>query len=134
MRAGLEARHRGRRQPPRRDAEPGTCKLQRAFRAEAAASGQVIAFSEANRRLHAQIVATAGNAHLPHLLDRTLIDLFAAQLRDWIAPPKVQQSAREHVEILDALLAGDGRAAERAMRRHVRASAQDILALPDEAF
>lgn len=109
-------------------------EAQRRFWADAAASGELIAFSEANRRLHAQIIATAGNAHLPHLLDRTLIDLFAAQLRGWIAPPKVRQSAREHVEILDTLLAGDGRAAERAMRRHVQASAQTILALPDEAF
>jgi DNA-binding GntR family transcriptional regulator len=99
-----------------------------------AASGQIMAFSEANRELHALILGTCGNSHLPRLMDQTLIDLFSAQLRGWIAPPLAVQAAREHVRLLHALLAGDSAAAEREMRTHVRASAATVLALPDEAF
>jgi DNA-binding GntR family transcriptional regulator len=98
------------------------------------ASGQIVAFSEANRQLHALILNACGNSHLPRLMDQTLIDLFSAQLRGWIAPPLVVQAAREHVRLLQALLAGDSSAAEREMRAHVRASAATVLALPDDAF
>lgn len=101
---------------------------------QTARSGQLMAFSEANRQLHARVLAAAGNSHLPRLLDHTLIDLFAAQLRGWIAPPQVLQAAAEHVALLQALLAGDAARAENAMRQHVRASARTMLALPDEAF
>jgi DNA-binding GntR family transcriptional regulator len=97
-------------------------------------SGELLAFSEANRRLHALVLAAAGNAHLPTLLDRTLMDLFAAQLRGWIAAPKIVQSARQHLALVETLQAGDARAAERLMRAHVRASAETVLALPDDAF
>jgi DNA-binding GntR family transcriptional regulator len=99
-----------------------------------ATSGKLLAFSEANRRLHARVLEAAGNRHLPRLLDLTLIDLFAAQLRGWIAPPQVLRAAREHALLLRALLDGDTAAAERLMRAHVRGSAAVVLALPDAAF
>jgi DNA-binding GntR family transcriptional regulator len=99
-----------------------------------AASGKLVAFSEANRRLHSRVLQAAGNSHLPRLLDHTLIDLFSAQLRGWIAPPQVLQAAREHAALLRALLEGDAPVAERVMRAHVRASAATVLALPDAAF
>jgi DNA-binding GntR family transcriptional regulator len=107
---------------------------QRRLWVQAAASGTLTAFSQANRLLHALILEAAHNSHLPRLLDRTLLDLFAAQLRGWLAPATVLQSAQEHLGVIDALLAGEGAAAERAMRRHVQSSARAILALPDEAF
>lgn len=100
----------------------------------AADSGQLLAFSEANRQLHSQVLAAAGNSHLPRLMDHTLIDLFAAQLRGWIAPQHLRAAAAEHVRLVQALLKGDAAAAERLMREHVRSSAKNVLALPDDAF
>jgi DNA-binding GntR family transcriptional regulator len=100
----------------------------------AADSGQLLAFSEANRQLHSHVLVAAGNSHLPRLMDHTLIDLFAAQLRGWIAPHQLQAAAHEHVQLLQALLAGNAALAERLMRAHVRSSANNVLALPDDAF
>lgn len=99
-----------------------------------ATSGHLLAFSEANRQLHSRVLAAAGNSHLPRLLDHTLLDLFAAQLRGWMAPQQVLDAAREHVQLVQALLKGNAALAEGVMREHVRSSARNVLALPDEAF
>jgi DNA-binding GntR family transcriptional regulator len=128
--AARAAAQREREGHTRRD----TWREQRRLWQQAAASGELVAFSEANRRLHALVLEASGNVHLPQALDRTLIDLFAAQLRGFIAPPSVLQSARQHLRLIDAIAAGDAPAAEQAMREHVRASAATILALPDAAF
>lgn len=92
------------------------------------------AFSDANRAFHRTLIDASGNRHLPDVLDRTLMTLFASQFGPWIAPADVARAAAQHLEILDAVEAGDGAAAERAMRAHVRESAQTILRVDDAAF
>ncbi len=92
------------------------------------------AFSEHNRAFHALVQETAGNRHLPRMLDQTLMLLFASQFRAWVAPSAVAQAAREHLLVIQALQDFDGQAAEQHMRAHVRASAATILALPPQAF
>ncbi len=92
------------------------------------------AFSEHNRAFHALVQETAGNRHLPRMLDQTLMLLFASQFRAWVAPSAVAQAAREHLLVIQALQDFDGQAAEQHMRAHVRASATTILALPPQAF
>ena len=39
-----------------------------------------------------------------------------------------------HIKIAEAILAGDGRAAARAMRRHITATLRTIVELPDSWF
>ena len=39
-----------------------------------------------------------------------------------------------HLQIVDAILAGDGGAAARTMRRHINATLQSITQLPDAWF
>ncbi len=92
------------------------------------------AFSDLNREFHQWVISAAGNRHLPDMLDRTLMMLFTAQFRNWLVPTHLEQAAQEHLAILDAIEAGDGRAAESAMRRHVRSSAGAMLSLPDDLF
>ena len=94
----------------------------------------IAAFSEQNRRLHAMVLEMAGNAHLPRMLDQTLLALFASQFRPWLLHAKVAEAAAEHVALLDALKRGAAGEAECVMRSHVRHSARAITALPDEAF
>jgi DNA-binding GntR family transcriptional regulator len=92
------------------------------------------AFSEANRAFHQTLIEASGNRHLPDMLDRTLVTLFASQFRAWVAPPDTVRAAQQHLAILDAIEAGDGAAAERTMRGQVRDSAAMILRLEDEVF
>jgi DNA-binding FadR family transcriptional regulator len=44
------------------------------------------------------------------------------------------RSHRDHVVIADAILSGDGDAAENAMRNHLKGTAEWILQLPNSAF
>ncbi len=99
-----------------------------------ARDGAGASFSEANRAFHGRLIAACGNRHLPGLLDRTLMILFACQFRSWMGTESMAAAAADHLQILDALVAADGAAAERAMRAHVRRSAERILSLPERAF
>jgi DNA-binding GntR family transcriptional regulator len=92
------------------------------------------AFGEQNRRFHDLMVEAAGNAHLPRVLDQTLLVLFAAQFRGWVTPGSVAAAAEDHLLVLDAVAAQRGAAAERAMRRHIVRSGRAITRLPEEAF
>lgn len=92
------------------------------------------AFSEANRAFHRLVLDASGNRHLPDMLDRTLMTLLASQFRAWIAPPDALVAARQHLDILAAIEAGDAAAAERAMRTHVRDAGRLILKLDDRLF
>jgi DNA-binding GntR family transcriptional regulator len=49
-------------------------------------------------------------------------------------PARHGQRLESYAAIIRAILANDGPGAERAMRRHARATARAILALPDSAF
>lgn len=89
-------------------------------------------------RLHDLIAESCGNRFLAKELGRLKL-LFRA-LRDvaweWEQANRDQhrfmEEAREHLAIVEAMLAGDGRAASRAMTRHIRAGAKYwSRALPD---
>jgi DNA-binding GntR family transcriptional regulator len=81
---------------------------------------------ELDSRLHDRIAASCGNAFLAKELGR-LQTLFRA-CRDvaWERDRarndlrRLAEEAREHLAIVEALLAGDGRAASRAMALHIR--------------
>jgi len=114
--------------------------VQREFQAEAQGWRQVVrqghgeALGEANRRFHEKVIALSANRHLPRLLGGTLMTLFASQFRPALTPESGLRAAAQHVEIADAIIAGDARAAGRAMKQHIRASADYIQALNDDAF
>ena len=115
-------------------AERGRLASERRIWVGARSEFGIAAFSEQNRSLHAMVIEMAGNAHLPRMLDQTLLALFASQFRPWLVHAKVAEAAAEHVDLLDALKRGAAGEAERVMRNHVRHSARAITTLPDEAF
>jgi len=92
------------------------------------------AMGDANRTLHMAVQALSGNAHLPRLLEGTLMTLFVSQFRNWLGADSITRAASEHVDLIEAIMAGKEAAASRAMRMHVRSSARTILALGPDLF
>jgi DNA-binding GntR family transcriptional regulator len=76
-------------------------------------------------RLHDQIASSCGNAFLAHELGRlkTLFRAFrdVSWEHDGVSNDyrRLADESHEHLAIVDALAAGDGRAAARAMARHI---------------
>ncbi len=72
-----------------------------------------------DQEIHRQIYRSARNSFLENTLDR----YFNLSLRLWYLVldhgVRLREAVEEHVELLRAVLAGDGDAAEECMRRHV---------------
>lgn len=85
-----------------------------------AAAGDLAAVSVSDRAFHAEIVRNAGNQILSRLYDQ----LRDRQLRMGVAvmhahPDRIAKNHAEHSEILEALRAGDARAAVDVVDQHV---------------
>lgn len=78
-----------------------------------------LAFSRCNAALHREIQRIAGNATANRILDTLKSHLVRLQYRVILLPGRPQTSLAEHRAIVDALCAGDGDAAEAAMRKHL---------------
>ncbi|MBC9175635.1 GntR family transcriptional regulator [Pseudoroseomonas ludipueritiae] len=81
----------------------------------------------ANFRLHRAIAEGAGNPQLLELITQ----LWGAELRGPEHAAYWRESAAEHARIVDAILAADPEAAERAMRQHLGAVLDRLLATPE---
>jgi DNA-binding GntR family transcriptional regulator len=84
-----------------------------------AARHDMIAYLEADRRFHLDLLALAGNAHLVKVVGdlRKRSRLYGLAGLD--EKGRLVESAREHVELLDLMLAGDADGARACMRRHL---------------
>lgn len=87
---------------------------------EAAERGETLAYIDADRRFHLELLGLAGNAHLVEVV-RELRD----RARIYAVPElagkgRLGPSAREHVELLDHIVAGRAAEAEELMRRHLK--------------
>jgi|HubBroStandDraft_6_1064221.scaffolds.fasta_scaffold278070_2 DNA-binding GntR family transcriptional regulator len=96
------------------------------------ANPDLAAYAAANVEFHTLVDEMSGNQLLASLLEglQTRVGPFLSL---------AQSSSRDrllehHLQIADAILAGDGGAAARAMRRHVTATLRAIMALPDAWF
>lgn len=95
-----------------------------------AADDPVGAFARENIAFHDLIVDLADNARLAEALrpmTMPLSRLIYARLLDRGAR---ERARTEHAAVIRALLAGDGAAAEAAMRAHVRSASEELLRLP----
>lgn len=91
-------------------------------------------FLAANQLLHETIVRIGGNEQLAQLLARIQLPLVMTQVNQSLGAKQMEQSHREHVDIVRAVLNGDPDAADQAMRQHLRRSGQWTLDLPDNVF
>lgn len=102
--------------------------------AEAASARDASGFGAANARFHAAIVALAQNPYVADTLARLRLGALRVRFRMLDDPAARAESQLAHARIAQALLAGDGAAAEAEMRAHVRAAAARLQGLPDRAF
>lgn len=82
-------------------------------------AGELQAYSELNARFHRTIRSIAAHAASEKLLALLQSQAVRYQFRTVLRPGRPAESLAEHTAILDALLARDPEAAERAARRHV---------------
>jgi DNA-binding GntR family transcriptional regulator len=86
----------------------------------AVASGDLLGYSELNRRLHGFVRELAGQATAGAILERLRGQNVRHQFQLAMHPGRPAVSLPQHLEIIEALCAGDSDAAEAAMRRHIR--------------
>ncbi|SEG81808.1 DNA-binding transcriptional regulator, GntR family [Actinacidiphila yanglinensis] len=94
----------------------------------AVASGDVLGYSELNRRLHARLLAMSGQRTACAVLERLQGQNVRRQFRLAMHPGRPQVSLPQHLAVIDAVCAGRPDAAEAAMRAHL---ASVIEALPE---
>ena len=76
-------------------------------------------FSQANARLHAEVLRIARNDTAARILQGLKSHLVRLQYRVILLPGRPETSLAEHAAIVAAICAGDADAAEAAMRRHL---------------
>jgi DNA-binding GntR family transcriptional regulator len=86
---------------------------------EAVAAANFAGFSQGNAALHREIQRIAGNETANRILHTLRSHLVRLQYRVILLPGRPETSLAEHHDIVDAICAGDGDAAEAAMRRHL---------------
>ena len=87
---------------------------------EAVRSGDLLGYSELNRQLHALIRELGGQSTARAILERLRGQNVRHQFRLALHPGRAAVSLPQHLEIIEALCAGDSDAAEAAVRRHLR--------------
>ncbi|KAF5993314.1 GntR family transcriptional regulator [Streptomyces sp. WAC00263] len=85
----------------------------------AAAAGDLIAYVEADIRFHLGLLALAGNAHLVEVVGDLRKRSRLYGLHALVEAGRLQDSAEEHLELLDALVGRDPEAVRRVMTRHL---------------
>jgi DNA-binding GntR family transcriptional regulator len=85
----------------------------------AAAAGDLIAYVEADIRFHLGLLALAGNAHLVEVVGDLRKRSRLYGLNALVEAGRLQDSAEEHLEILDALVDRDPESVRRVMTRHL---------------
>ncbi|MFC5140414.1 GntR family transcriptional regulator [Actinomycetospora rhizophila] len=81
--------------------------------------GDVVGYSELNRRLHATVRAVAGQSVAEGVLERLRGQNVRHQYRLALLPGRASVSLPQHLEIVDAICARDADRAEAAMRAHL---------------
>jgi DNA-binding GntR family transcriptional regulator len=86
----------------------------------AVATGNLLGYSELNKQLHALVRTLAGQTTAGAILERLRGQNVRHQFQLAMHPGRPSVSLPQHLEIIEAVCAGDPEAAEAAMRRHLR--------------
>jgi DNA-binding GntR family transcriptional regulator len=96
---------------------------------EAVSTGDLIGYSELNKQLHALIRTLSGQTTARAVLERLRGQNVRHQFRLAMHPGRPAVSLPQHLEIIDALCAGDPDAAEAAVRTHLRSVVEALPAV-----
>jgi DNA-binding GntR family transcriptional regulator len=92
-------------------------------------------FADYNEQFHDLILEAGRHTQLPIYLEQTQMLFFRLQFhRIRRTPAEEKRSRIEHRRVAKAILKGDAKGAERAMRDHVHKSGLEILNAPEEFF
>ncbi|HTU12256.1 MAG TPA: GntR family transcriptional regulator [Allosphingosinicella sp.] len=83
------------------------------------AEGDLIGFSAINGHYHAEIHRISGNATATRLLATLKSQIVRFQYRTIMLAGRAARSLQEHVDITEAIVAGDSARAERVMQAHL---------------
>ncbi len=83
------------------------------------AAGELLSMSGHNATLHRRILEISGHDVARDICSRLHSQLVRFQFRTILAPGRSPRSLTEHQAIVEAITAGDRKAAERTMRRHL---------------
>ncbi|MFE9100805.1 GntR family transcriptional regulator [Actinomadura geliboluensis] len=86
----------------------------------AVASGDVLGYSRLNELLHRRVREISGQRTAAGVLERLRAQNVRHQFRLAVHPGRPQTSLPQHLDIIEAIAAGDPDAAERAARAHLR--------------
>lgn len=92
------------------------------------------AYQAQNKRFHALIIEMAGNPALTRMFEQLQLHTFRVQFHRLLSKFAAACSSSDHDKILQALLEGDGAAAEQAMRMHIARTGEWILGAPSSVF
>ena len=88
---------------------------------EAVKNGDVLTDSRVSDQMHAKIREIAGQQTAASIIDRLRYQGVRYQFHVSLLPGRLAQGAKEHLEIIDAVIAGDARTAEHLTREHFTA-------------
>jgi DNA-binding GntR family transcriptional regulator len=93
---------------------------------DAVRDGELMKYSSLNQELHAMLAEISGQGTAASLIGRLNAQIVRHQFQLSLRPGRPQVSLQQHLAIIDAVVAGDPAAAERAMHDHL-ASVIDTL-------
>lgn len=86
----------------------------------AAERGDLLTYVNADLRFHLELLGLAGNARLVEVVRDLRARARLYGLRGLADKGQLAHSAREHLDLLDALVQGDASAVERLLRHHIQ--------------
>jgi DNA-binding GntR family transcriptional regulator len=99
-------------------------RLHEEGRATLAAGGGYI---DHNQSFHEMIYELSGNERVREQARQLTVPIYRLRLHHRMDPGYARTSSAEHALVVEAILSGDGAAAERAMRNHIRNSGAAML-------
>jgi DNA-binding GntR family transcriptional regulator len=92
-------------------------------------------YDDYNFRFHKLIRSLSGNHELNNFVELTMFSIFRLQFSMILyAPNQIKRSKEEHTRIVEAIVEGDAKASDSAMRQHVQNTAVGILQAPAHFF
>jgi DNA-binding GntR family transcriptional regulator len=95
--------------------------------------GDLLGYSELNQTLHGRIREISGQRTAARTIERLRDQFVRHQFRLALRPGRAATSLPEHERIIDAVVAGNADAAERAMRAHLRSVVTALRQAADRA-